>query len=142
MFTAKRLYFFTVSLALIVMLALGGCGSTGSDSTPDPDPDPNPDPSASFDSGTMGADGTFSYTFENEGDVEYFCQIHAPDMQGKITVTSDVETAERDTVLMENMEFVPAQLSVAPGTEVLWINESTLDHTVTSGNPSSGDGDY
>ncbi len=40
-----------------------------------------------FDSGTMGADESFSQTFDSEGTYEYFCAIH-PSMTGTVTVTS------------------------------------------------------
>lgn len=127
------------SFSLVLTLIIGGCGST--DSNSDSDPNPDPDPTVSFNSGTVSPDESYTYTFENEGDVEYYCQFHAPDMQGNITVSSSVETVERDTVYMEGMQFNPAQLSVAPGTEVVWINASNVDHTVTSGNPDSDDDD-
>jgi plastocyanin len=39
----------------------------------------------SFDSGTLSPNGTFEYTFEQSGEVEYYCKIH-PSMVGKITV--------------------------------------------------------
>ena len=37
-------------------------------------------------------------------------------------------------VKMSNMAFVPANLSVAPGTTVVWINNDTVQHTVTFNN--------
>lgn len=138
----NRRHILIVSFSLVLTLIIGGCSSTNSDS--DPDPNSNPDPMVSFNSGTVSPDESYSYTFENEGDVEYYCQFHAPDMQGDITVSSSVEAVERDTVYMEGTQFNPAQLSVAPSTEVVWINASNVDHTVTSGNPDSNDdnGDY
>lgn len=39
----------------------------------------------SFDSGTLGTDGTFEHTFEEAGVFDYFCSIH-PEMTGTITV--------------------------------------------------------
>lgn len=129
------------------LFVLGGCSSSSTDSNPnpDPDPDPDPDPSASFSSGDINPDETYSYTFENEEDVDYYCTYHAPDMTGKIIVSSDAEPVERDTVIMGSMSFSPEELTVAPNTEVIWINESDLVHTATSGTPSGGNnggGDY
>ena len=92
-----------------------------------------------FSSGTIAPGGTYSYTFENEGTVEYYCNIHAPDMQGEITISSTASSAERDTVSMEGNVFLPGNLTIAPNTEVVWINNADHDHTVVSGNPSSGD---
>jgi len=132
-------------MILVSLLIWGGCSSTGSNSDSDSDNSNGNPTSASFNSGDISPDGSFSYTFENQGDVEYYCQIHAPDMQGKITVTTDAEPVDRDTVYMEGMQFNPSELSVAPNTEVVWINNASVDHNVTSGNPSDsggGGGDY
>lgn len=38
-----------------------------------------------FDSGTIDPGGSFEFTFETEGEFEYFCSIH-PQMSGSITV--------------------------------------------------------
>ncbi len=142
MISYKSRYTILVSTLLALLLVWSGCGSTGSNEDPE---DPNP-PSTSFDSGEIEPDGTFSYTFETEGDVDYYCQNHAPDMVGQITVTSEAEAVDRDTVFMDGMQFNPANLSVAPNTEVVWINRASVNHTVTSGNPpgdgGGGGGDY
>nr|WP_240894735.1 plastocyanin/azurin family copper-binding protein [Fodinibius halophilus] len=85
---------------------------------------------------------SFSYTFTEEGTVEYYCTIHTPDMQGKITVSSNVVSVDQDTVSMENDQFVPENLEVAPNTTVVWINNQDHNHDIETGNPSSdGDGD-
>ena len=39
----------------------------------------------SFDSGRLSPNETFEYTFEQSGEVEYYCKIH-PSMVGKITI--------------------------------------------------------
>ncbi|MFC1961633.1 hypothetical protein ACFLWN_01095 [Chloroflexota bacterium] len=39
----------------------------------------------SFDSGRISPNETFEYTFEQSGELEYFCKIH-PSMVGKITI--------------------------------------------------------
>jgi plastocyanin len=140
----NRFSYLIMSFVLFVGLLLGGCSSTDSNSYSDPGEDSDPNPTVNFNSGDVNPDESYSYTFENEGTVDYYCQYHEPDMQGEITVSSSVEAAERDTVFMEGMQFNPAQLSVAPGTEVVWVNVSDLTHTVTSGNPddNNDDGDY
>jgi len=43
--------------------------------------------SGAFDSGTLKADGTYSYTFTTAGTYEYACTIH-PSMKGTIIVTN------------------------------------------------------
>lgn len=133
----NRRHLLIVSFSLVLTLIIGGCSSTNSD--PDSGSNPNPNPTVNFDSGTVSPDESYSYTFKNEGGVEYYCQFHTPDMQGEITISSSVQAVERDTVFMEGTQFNPAQLSVAPNTEVVWINASNVDHNVTSGNPDSND---
>ena len=41
----------------------------------------------SFDSGTLQPGDTFSYTFDQEGEYPYLCEIH-PSMTGTVTVTA------------------------------------------------------
>jgi len=38
-----------------------------------------------FDSGSLSPSDTFKYTFEQSGELEYYCKIH-PSMVGKITI--------------------------------------------------------
>jgi plastocyanin len=134
----NRPHSFAISIVVFTVIALifAGCSSdsagpgnnTGNGSSTQP----------AFDSGQINQGGSFSYTFEEVGTVEYYCSIHSPDMQGQVTVSSDAEASERDTVLMENSQFNPAQITVAPSTEVVWINRDSFTHTVTQGNPSTG----
>jgi plastocyanin len=42
---------------------------------------------ATFDSGTINAGKTFSWTARKPGTVEYYCTIHGPQQSGTITVT-------------------------------------------------------
>lgn len=96
-----------------------------------------------FESSNIAPGGTFSYTFEAVGTVEYYCRIHAPNMQGIVTVTEGAEISGQDTVEMNNNQFNPSQITVAPNTEIVWINEGTEAHTVVSGNPPTvGNGGY
>ncbi|HEX6982241.1 MAG TPA: hypothetical protein VF181_05730 [Balneolaceae bacterium] len=125
--------FFLIALSSLLTV---GCGDNSTDSEPPPEPVPPP---VSFDSGTLSTNESFSYTFEDEGSVEYFCELHAPDMQGVVNVRTDAEISGQDTVRMEGMQFVPSSITITPGTEIIWINDDGVDHTVTSGNPDSGD---
>jgi plastocyanin len=128
---------YAFSLILIFVL-IAGCSSTYSDNNGGDSSTP------SFSSGDIAPGGSFSYTFESEGEYEYYCELHSPNMQGQITVSSSASSAERDTVAMEGDSFQPGDLTVAPNTEVVWVNNAGHDHTVVSGNPSSGgdDGGY
>ena len=134
----NRHHSFTISIVVFTVMALifAGCGSDSTGPQNAPGNGSNTQPS--FDSGQIGEGGSFSYTFEETGTVEYYCSNHSPDMQGQVTVSSDAEASERDTVLMENTQFNPAQITVAPSTEVVWINRDSFSHTVTQGNPSTG----
>jgi plastocyanin len=40
--------------------------------------------------------------------------------------------AETVTISIDNFAFSPAELSVAPGTTVIWTNHDDIPHTVTS----------
>ncbi len=126
--TIRRL---AITVLVLFALILNGCQSTSSD---------NNKPSVNFNSGNISPGGTYSYTFESEGTFDYYCEIHSADMQGQITVSSATSSAERDTVNMEGNSFQPSNLTVAPNTEVVWINNADHAHTVVSGNPSSGGG--
>ena len=125
----------SATILIAALLLTGACSSTDSGEN---------GKDVNFESGTIAPGETFSYTFETEGEVDYYCQIHAPNMQASLTVSSSANSAERDTVLMQGTQFVPSTLTIAPNTEVVWINESDLDHTVDSGNPSGNGngGDY
>lgn len=124
-----------ISLVLALALAFSGCDSTSSDSNDDEEESS----SVFFNSEEIAPGETFSYTFEEEANVEYFCEIHAPNMQGEIIVTSSEEAVEQDTVIMNNNQFHPQELSIAPNTEVVWINNEDHAHDIKSGNPSSDD---
>jgi plastocyanin len=128
-------------LSKMLLLAMFSClvAVACSDNSTDPEPEPEP-PIVSFNSGNISPGGTFSYTFADEGTVEYYCGLHAPDMQGVVNVAANAEISGQTTVRMNGMQFVPSQITVAPGTEITWVNEDAVDHTVTSGNPSSGGG--
>src|SRR5208337_4351067 len=50
--------------------------------------------------------------------------------------TSGTE-ASNNTVLILNYAYVPADLTVPTGTTVTWINQDSVGHTVTEGDPNS-----
>lgn len=63
-------------------------------------------------------------------------------MQGVVTVASGANISGRDTVEMINTQFNPAQITVAPETEIIWINRDGFTHTVTERNPQISGGGY
>ncbi|MFB6272967.1 MAG: hypothetical protein ABEL51_08755 [Salinibacter sp.] len=95
-----------------------------------------------FDSGDIASGETFNFTFQDKG-TEYYCTIHGDDMEGKVTIDSDADKSGTVNVSMENTSYNPQQVTIQPGTEVVWTNNDSFAHTVTSGNPSSdGGGPY
>lgn len=94
-----------------------------------------------FESGNLTQGETFRYTFREVGTVDYYCELHPTQMQATITVSESAQISERDTVEMENIQFNPNQLTIAPNTEIVWINRDNDSHTVVSGNPSTGNDD-
>ncbi len=129
----------TVIVSLFLVVA--GCGDSSTDPGDGNDDNNNNNQTANFSSGSIAPGGTFSYTFEEEETVDYYCTIHAPNMTGQITVTSNAEAVDRDTVSMENNQFVPENLEVAPSTEVIWVNNQDHDHDIQTGTPSSNGND-
>ena len=111
------------------------CSTDSSDTTNGGGSSGNAQPA--FKSGTIAPAGQFSYTFEQEGTVEYFCDIHSPDMQGEVVVSTGAYSTGQDTVEMINTQFSPSQVTVAPNTQIIWINRDNKEHTVVEGNPSS-----
>lgn len=94
-----------------------------------------------FESGNIAPGASYSYTFQDEGTFEYYCEIHAPNMQGSVDVTTGANSTNPDTVEMINEQFSPGQITIAPGTELVWINRGSESHTVISGTPSTNNGD-
>lgn len=132
MSTHKNLsrYFLHAFSAILLLFMITACGTEaerGSDKL--------------FESSNLAQGETFSYTFQEVGTVDYFCELHPTQMQATISVIEDAEISERDTVEMENIQFNPDQLTIAPNTEIVWINRDSDSHTVVSGNPSTGNGD-
>ncbi len=41
--------------------------------------------------------------------------------------------SSENRIVIKGIAFVPADIEVAAGTEVMWVNEDAVDHTVTSG---------
>jgi plastocyanin len=51
-------------------------------------------------------------------------------------------TGHGSTVTQRTFTFLPPSLSVLAGTDVTWVNEDTVDHTVTAGMPGSSSGQF
>jgi plastocyanin len=121
---------FAIVPAFFAVLAFAGCAKNSN-------PVYGGNGSKIFDSGTIASGGHFAYVFTSAMVVPYYCRFHGgaggTGMSGKITVQAG-GTPSKDTVGMVGMTFVPAALTVDVGDTVVWLNSSTLEHTVTSDN--------
>ena len=125
---------------------------------------PNAGPDGVFDSSLFMSGDTFEFTFEEPGEYDYFCMVH-PWMVGKVLV-GDVEemvVEEEPEPLPEsdntaplsatvsvpegssvpgceetNECYIPYEVTIDVGGKVIWTNDDTAAHTVTSGMPSPG----
>lgn len=84
-----------MTIVISLFLLFTGCDSSSTDSDSDNNNNGNQNQSASFESGLIGPDKSFSYIFEEEETVNYYCTIHTPDMTGEIIVKSNTEATER-----------------------------------------------
>jgi plastocyanin len=97
-----------------------------------------------FDTGIIPDEGgTATVVLDTPGVFPYACQIH-PEMTGVIRVRDEngvvpeTQTASQEvpagatTVRIVNLAFDPAQITIATGTAVSWVNEDSVPHTVTS----------
>ena len=99
----------------------------------------------SFDSGMFMEGETYRLdTTDMElGEYEYLCIVH-PFMVSKFVIE---EPKEPVTVIMPDgagirqegqIYYDPENLQVEPATTVVWLNEDSVAHTVTSGTPAEG----
>jgi plastocyanin len=102
-----------------------------------------PDGSA-FDSGLITPGKTFSLDTSklNATEYDYLCTVH-PIMTGKIIITkpqiANVTISSGASKQSAGQKyFDPSALSVKVGTTVIWTNNDSVAHTVTSGDPSAG----
>jgi len=98
-----------------------------------------------FDSGLFNEGETFQLDTNtlDIGEYEYYCLVH-PWMVSKLIIE---EPKEPISVIMPEgagiqqdgqIYYDPEDLQIAVGTKVLWINEDSTMHTVTSGTPQDG----
>jgi plastocyanin len=97
-----------------------------------------------FDTGIIPDEGgTATVVLDTPGVFPYACQIH-PEMTGVIRVrdengvvpetqtTAQQVPADATTVIIANLAFQPAAITVPTGTTVAWTNDDAPPHTVTS----------
>ena len=114
---------------------------------------PNEGPSRLFDSSLIGPNNQFNYTFSDEGQFKYYCTLH-PFMTGAVTVTKQIQPivtipdklpemfnvsiAEGSSFPNNRIFFAPPEINVAPNATVVWTNDDSIMHSVTSGKPREG----
>ncbi len=82
-----------------------------------------------WDSGDLGLNDFFDFTFTTEGVYDYTCFYHPLQMDGTVIVgTPDSISAE---IMMGEFFFNPDSISVPVGSFVRWINFGNIIHTVT-----------
>ena len=82
-----------------------------------------------FDSGTLNNAGTFDYSFIAAGSYDYMCRFHP--MSGKVVVAAGEPPSASVQILGGPPRFDPAEVRVAPGGAVHWVNNDAMVHTVT-----------
>jgi plastocyanin len=70
------------------------------------------------------------------------CGSDQPAGAGSPSPSSTGHAQHGSTVTQRTFKFLPPSLSVEAGTEVTWVNEDTVDHTVTSGTRGSASGEF
>jgi copper-containing nitrite reductase len=54
-----------------------------------------------------------------------------------MTNTGTQNSSNSSVIIIQNYAYTPSQLTITAGTTVTWINQDTVGHTVTEGNPES-----
>ena len=78
----------------------------------------SPDEGQIFESTRIAVDEMFTQTLDMTRTVEYHCSLHEPDMKGTINIEQGGESADTVTVTMENTQFQPQEITIAPNTTV------------------------
>jgi plastocyanin len=100
-----------------------------------------------FDSGLFDAGARFKLDTSNlaEGEYEYMCIVH-PWMIATLIVEESQEPIQAEVSIpngaaiqqIGQQYYDPEFITVVVGTTVVWLNDDSTIHTVTSGNPESG----
>ena len=81
-------------------------------------------------SGDFGPGATFAHTFASAGVFPYHCIHHSP-MTGSVTVDASAAAMVVNVSIVSFTTPFPAA-SVKPGGRVIWTNNTSMVHTVTS----------
>jgi plastocyanin len=116
-------------VVLLMLLILASSCSSGGGNGGIPT-NPGTTSGAELNSGDFGSGGVFQHRFFTAGTFRYHCIHHAP-MTGSVTVdASAADTVANVSIVSDTSPFPAA--SVKPGGRVVWTNNSSMVHTVTS----------
>lgn len=82
-----------------------------------------------WDSGDLGQNDSFDYTFSLEGEYDYDCTYHPVSMTGTVIVGTP-DSVDTDVMIGDNF-FDLDDITVPVGSYVRWINFGEVIHTVT-----------
>lgn len=118
---------FPAILLSMALAAMSSCSSGKSSSTPT---GPGAMTAPELNSPDFGAGGMFQHRFATAGTYGYHC-IHHAAMTGNVVVSaSATDTVVNVNIVSSSMSFAAA--SVKPGGRVVWLNNTSAVHTVTS----------
>jgi plastocyanin len=114
--------------AIVLTLAFAAFASCGYDdngysSTP-------PTTTGELNSGNIAPSATFQHRFMTAGTFPYHCIYHSP-MTGSVSVDAGAPDTLVNVSIASSSAPFPAA-SVKPGGRVVWTNNTTMIHTVTS----------
>jgi hypothetical protein len=118
---------FPAILLSMALAALTSCSSGKSGSAPT---GPGAITTPELNSPDFGAGGMFQHRFTTAGTFGYHCVHHAA-MTGNVVVSASApDTVVNVNIVSSSMSFPAA--SVKPGGRVVWMNNTSAVHTVTS----------
>ncbi len=129
----RTLVVLTLGVSLAALPLVSSCGGSGGGGGGGIT---NPPAGKELDSGNIGSGGTFTHRFFSAGTFPYHCAIH-PSMNGVSVVVSAAAPAAdtSKTVSIVGMTtpfYSPATVTIRPGGKIVWTNNDSATHTVTS----------
>ena len=119
----------TALVILAAAAALPACSSKKSPTSP------GGGGGAELGSGGISPGGSYTHRFMTAGVYGYHCSIHAV-MTGSVTVdaaASASDTSKAVSIVSASAgAFTPSSVTIRPGGKVVWTNNHTTTHTVTS----------
>ena len=102
---------------------------------------------ATWDSGDLAQNETWSHTFMMETNDMYSCTPHPPnvysDFTGWVNVSNDADaTAYNLTIYIDDFSYSDRDVKIKPGVTVTWVNNDTAVHTATQLDMGTGGDDH